>query len=119
MISGGYNVYPKEIESEIDGLEGILESAVIGIPHPDFGEGVTAVCVRKPGATISADTIIQVLGKTLAKSQVQYFGGCLVAVDIEARTPPEHQTAQIIDAVRMVGVIVGIEHAIKRGEPRR
>ncbi|OQW52623.1 malonate--CoA ligase [Candidatus Raskinella chloraquaticus] len=67
VISGGYNVYPKEIESEIDGLEGILESAVIGIPHPDFGEGVTAVCVRKPGATISADTIIQVLGKTLAK----------------------------------------------------
>jgi malonyl-CoA/methylmalonyl-CoA synthetase len=45
IISGGYNVYPKEIESEIDALPGVIESAVIGVPHPDFGEGVTAVVV--------------------------------------------------------------------------
>ena len=42
VITGGYNVYPKEVETEIDALDGIVESAVIGVPHPDFGEGVTA-----------------------------------------------------------------------------
>ena len=45
IISGGFNVYPKEVESEIDGLPGVVESAVIGVPHPDLGEGVTAVVV--------------------------------------------------------------------------
>ncbi|HSY87280.1 MAG TPA: malonyl-CoA synthase [Verrucomicrobiae bacterium] len=49
IISGGFNVYPKEVESEIDSLPGVVESAVIGVPHPDLGEGVTAVvvCVGK------------------------------------------------------------------------
>jgi len=67
IISGGYNVYPKEIESEIDALDGISESAVIGIAHPDFGEGVTAVVVRKPGSAISAADIIQAIAGRLAK----------------------------------------------------
>jgi malonyl-CoA/methylmalonyl-CoA synthetase len=44
IISGGYNVYPKEVEGVLDELDGISESAVIGVPHPDFGEGVVAVC---------------------------------------------------------------------------
>ena len=47
MISGGFNVYPKEIESEIDAMPGVVESAVIGVPHADFGEGVTAVVVPR------------------------------------------------------------------------
>jgi malonyl-CoA/methylmalonyl-CoA synthetase len=51
VISGGYNIYPKEIESEIDRLPGVIESAVFGVPHPDFGEGVTAAVVRAPGAS--------------------------------------------------------------------
>ncbi len=51
IISGGYNIYPKEIESEIDALAGVSESAVIGVAHPDFGEGVTAVVVRAPAST--------------------------------------------------------------------
>jgi malonyl-CoA/methylmalonyl-CoA synthetase len=50
VISGGYNIYPKEIESEIDALPGIIESAVFGVPHPDFGEGLTAAVVRAAGA---------------------------------------------------------------------
>jgi malonyl-CoA/methylmalonyl-CoA synthetase len=50
VISGGYNIYPKEIETEIDALPGVLESAVFGVPHPDFGEGVTAAIVRSAGA---------------------------------------------------------------------
>ncbi|MEC9105352.1 MAG: AMP-binding protein, partial [Pseudomonadota bacterium] len=49
VISGGYNVYPKEVEEAIDALPGVLESAVIGLPHPDLGEAVTAVVVPKEG----------------------------------------------------------------------
>jgi len=50
IITGGYNVYPKEIELAIDEIEGVQESAVVGVAHADFGEAVTAVIVRKPGA---------------------------------------------------------------------
>jgi malonyl-CoA/methylmalonyl-CoA synthetase len=65
VISGGYNVYPKEVESEIDRLEGIMESAVIGVPHPDFGEGVVAVVVKTNAALTEAD-ILEPLKKRLA-----------------------------------------------------
>jgi malonyl-CoA/methylmalonyl-CoA synthetase len=57
VISGGYNVYPKEVEEELDALPGVVESAVIGLPHADFGEGVTAVVVapqRAPELTEAA-----------------------------------------------------------------
>lgn len=67
IITGGYNVYPKEVEAEIDEMEGVIESAVIGVPHPDFGEGVTAVVVAKPGASITAKSIAAVLEQRLAK----------------------------------------------------
>src|SRR5690606_15794019 len=52
VITGGYNVYPKEIETEIDRKDGVAESAVIGLPHGDFGEAVTRVVVREPGAEL-------------------------------------------------------------------
>ncbi|RAI33364.1 malonate--CoA ligase [Rhodoplanes serenus] len=67
IISGGFNVYPKEVESEIDALPGVVESAVIGCPHPDFGEGVTAVVVRQAGATVSEADIMAALDGRLAK----------------------------------------------------
>jgi len=67
VISGGYNVYPKEIEQVIDELEGVSESAVIGLPHPDFGEGVTAAVVPQPGADLDEATIINHLQGKLAK----------------------------------------------------
>ncbi|MFC4170526.1 malonyl-CoA synthase [Microvirga sp. GCM10011540] len=67
VITGGFNVYPKEIEDEIDAIPGVFESAVIGIPHDDFGEGVTAVVVRSKSATVDADTILSVLDGRLAK----------------------------------------------------
>ncbi len=67
VISGGYNVYPKEVEGEIDGLEGITESAVIGVPHPDFGEGVVAVVVRESGSKLEAKDIQAALQDRLAK----------------------------------------------------
>ena len=67
IISGGFNVYPKEVESEIDALAGVIESAVIGLPHPDFGEGVAAVVVRVPGAAIDEFAIRDALEARLAK----------------------------------------------------
>ena len=67
VISGGFNVYPREIELEIDALPGVLESAVIGVPHPDFGEGVMAVVVCRPGATIEEAEVIVALRLRLAK----------------------------------------------------
>lgn len=68
IITGGFNVYPKEIETELDLIDGIGESAVIGVPHPDFGEGVVAV-VTAPSAGHAPDeeTIISALSGKLAK----------------------------------------------------
>lgn len=67
VISGGFNVYPKEIESEIDAMPGVIESAVIGVPHADFGEGVTAVLVCTKGADVSEASVLKALDGRLAK----------------------------------------------------
>jgi malonyl-CoA/methylmalonyl-CoA synthetase len=67
VISGGFNVYPKEIEAEIDAMPGVVESAVIGVPHADFGEGVTAVVVRHPDADVSETSVLKALDGRLAK----------------------------------------------------
>ncbi|MGH6777648.1 MAG: malonate--CoA ligase [Bradyrhizobium sp.] len=67
VISGGFNVYPKEIESEIDAMPGVAESAVIGVPHADFGEGVTAVVVCQPGAKVDEAAVLKGLEGRLAK----------------------------------------------------
>ncbi|ODM80624.1 malonate--CoA ligase [Bradyrhizobium elkanii] len=67
VISGGFNVYPKEIESEIDAMPGVIESAVIGVPHADFGEGVTAVLVCSKGADVSEASVLKALDGRLAK----------------------------------------------------
>ncbi len=67
VISGGYNIYPKEVETEIDQLPGVFESAVIGLPHPDFGEGVTAIVVCQPGATMTEAEILLPLQERLAR----------------------------------------------------
>ncbi|KYK46928.1 malonyl-CoA synthase [Bradyrhizobium liaoningense] len=67
VISGGFNVYPKEIESEIDAMPGVVESAVIGVPHADFGEGVTAVLVCNKGADVSEASVLKALDGRLAK----------------------------------------------------
>jgi malonyl-CoA/methylmalonyl-CoA synthetase len=67
VISGGFNVYPKEVESEIDAIPGVIESAVIGVAHPDFGEGVTAVVVADTSAGLTEEAVIQALDGRLAK----------------------------------------------------
>ena len=66
IISGGLNVYPKEVEGMIDEIDGVLESAVIGVPHRDFGEGVVAVVVRSDDS-LAAETIETSLAAKLAK----------------------------------------------------
>jgi acyl-CoA synthetase (AMP-forming)/AMP-acid ligase II len=70
IITGGYNVYPKEIESYLDDMPGVAESAVIGVPHRDFGEAVTAVVVRKPGADLKEVDIIASLKTQIAAFKV-------------------------------------------------
>ena len=71
IISGGFNVYPKEIELLIDEIPGVAESAVIGLPHPDFGEAVTAVIVRnKDGARLSEADVIAKVKNQLANFKV-------------------------------------------------
>lgn len=67
VITGGLNVYPKEVESEIDALPGVIESAVIGVPHKDFGEGVTAIVVLAKGATLDEAAVLKALEARLAK----------------------------------------------------
>lgn len=67
VISGGFNVYPKEIESEIDAMPGVIESAVIGVPHADFGEGVTAVLVCNKSADVTEAAVLKALDGRLAK----------------------------------------------------
>lgn len=70
VISGGYNVYPKEVESFVDELDGVLESAVIGLPHADFGEMVAAVIVPQPNAKLDEQQIIATLKQRVAGYKV-------------------------------------------------
>ncbi|MED5618219.1 malonate--CoA ligase [Ideonella sp. BN130291] len=70
IISGGYNVYPAEIESVINELPGVAESAVVGVPHPDFGEAVVAVVVPQAGATVQADEVVAALKGRIANFKV-------------------------------------------------
>ncbi len=67
IISGGMNIYPKEVEVEIDGLPGVLESAVVGVPHDDLGEGVVAVVVPRSGAALEPRLIREALSERLAR----------------------------------------------------
>ena len=67
IITGGYNVYPKEIESEIDAIPGVVESAVVGVPHRDFGEGVMAVVVTTEKSHLTESEVLKVLEQRLAK----------------------------------------------------
>ena len=67
IITGGFNVYPKEVELLLDEQPGVLESAVIGVPHPDFGEAVIAVLVAQPDAALELAAIDAVLREQLAR----------------------------------------------------
>ena len=70
IISGGYNVYPAEIESYLNELPGVAESALVGVPHPDFGEVGVAVLIARPGATPDPDAVIATLKGQLANFKI-------------------------------------------------
>ena len=70
IISGGYNVYPAEVEGYINEMAGVAESAVVGVPHPDFGEAVIAVVVPKPGARLDDAAILAALKGRIANFKV-------------------------------------------------
>jgi malonyl-CoA/methylmalonyl-CoA synthetase len=67
VITGGYNVYPKEVELLLDEVPGVAESAVIGVPHPDFGEAVFAVLVAQKGVTLDSGAVLAAIAGQLAR----------------------------------------------------
>lgn len=74
IISGGYNVYPQEVESALNKIAGVRDSAVVGIPHPDFGEGVIAVVEQEPGAAkLEISDVLPLLSGQLAKYKLPKF----------------------------------------------
>ena len=70
IISGGYNVYPAEIESVLNDMPGVQESAIVGVPHPDFGEVGVAVVTPKPGAQLDGDALVTALKSQLANFKI-------------------------------------------------
>jgi malonyl-CoA/methylmalonyl-CoA synthetase len=70
IISGGLNVYPKEIEERIDAMDGVVESAVVGVPDPDFGEAVIAIVVPRPGGALAEAAVINALKADIAAFKV-------------------------------------------------
>jgi malonyl-CoA/methylmalonyl-CoA synthetase len=71
VICGGYNVYPKEVETVIDAIEGVAESTVVGVPHPDFGEAVVAIVLRRPGSSdVTEPQVIAACKERLANYKV-------------------------------------------------
>ena len=67
IISGGYNIYPKEIELLLDSIEGVFESAVIGVPHPDLGEAVVSVIVTESGISLNQESIMDPMQNRIAR----------------------------------------------------
>jgi malonyl-CoA/methylmalonyl-CoA synthetase len=70
IISGGYNGYPAEIEGFINDLPGVAESALVGVPHPDFGEVGVAVVIAKPGFSLDAEHMVAALKLRLANFKI-------------------------------------------------
>ena len=84
IISGGYNVYPAEIEGFINELPGVAESAVVGVPHPDFGEVGVAVVTAKPGAAVEPDAVLAALKAALANFKIPKR--CFVVTELPRNT---------------------------------
>ena len=84
IISGGYNVYPAEIEGYINEMPGVAESALVGVPHPDFGEVGVAVVIAKPGAQLDGEAIITALKGQLANFKIPKR--CFVATELPRNT---------------------------------
>jgi malonyl-CoA/methylmalonyl-CoA synthetase len=91
IISGGYNVYPAEIEGYINEMTGVAESALVGTPHPDFGEVGVAVVTAKPGANVDAERILSELKSRLANFKIPKR--CFVVPELPRNTMGKVQKA--------------------------
>jgi len=100
IISGGYNVYPAEIEGYINELPGVAESALVGVPHPDFGEVGVAVVVRKAGAAVDGEQVIAVLKSKLANFKIPKK--CYVVDDLPRNTMGKVQKNLLRDQYRQL-----------------
>jgi malonyl-CoA/methylmalonyl-CoA synthetase len=80
IISGGYNVYPAEIEGFINDMPGVAESAVVGVPHPDFGEVGVAVLIARPGKVVDPSAVLATLKTTLANFKIPKH--CVVVTEL-------------------------------------
>ena len=93
VISGGFNVYPKEVELLLDEAPGVLESAVVGLPHPDFGEAVFAVLVPRPGVTLDAEAVLASIADRLARYKQPK--AAVVLAELPRNTMGKVQKAQL------------------------
>jgi malonyl-CoA/methylmalonyl-CoA synthetase len=84
IISGGYNVYPAEIEGYINEMKGVAESAVVGVPHPDFGEVGVAVVIAKSGAVVQPEIVLAELKAKLANFKIPKR--CFVVAELPRNT---------------------------------
>lgn len=91
IISGGYNVYPAEIEGYINEMAGVAESAVVGVPHPDFGEVGVAIVIAKAGAALDAEAIVADLKAKLANFKIPKR--CFVVPELPRNTMGKVQKA--------------------------
>jgi malonyl-CoA/methylmalonyl-CoA synthetase len=91
IISGGYNVYPAEIEGYINELPGVAESAVVGVPHSDFGEVGVAIVIAKSGATVDGDAVLATLKSQLANFKIPKR--CFVVPELPRNTMGKVQKA--------------------------
>ncbi|MBU3649151.1 MAG: AMP-binding protein [Limnohabitans sp.] len=98
IISGGYNVYPAEVEGFINELPGVAESAVVGVPHPDFGEVGVAVLIPKPGAALDPAAVIATLKGRLANFKVPKH--CVVTPELPRNTMGKVQKNLLRDQYR-------------------
>ena len=98
IISGGYNVYPAEIESVLNDMPGVQESAVVGVPHPDFGEVGVAVVTPKPGAQLDGDALVTALKSQLANFKIPKR--CFIEAELPRNTMGKVQKNLLRDRYR-------------------
>jgi malonyl-CoA/methylmalonyl-CoA synthetase len=102
IISGGYNVYPAEIEGYINDLPGVAESALVGVPHPDFGEVGVAVVTAKMGASLKPEAIIAALKSKLANFKIPKQ--CFVVAELPRNTMGKVQKNLLREQYKMLFV---------------
>ncbi|MDO5086220.1 MAG: malonyl-CoA synthase [Comamonadaceae bacterium] len=96
IISGGYNVYPAEVEGYLNDMPGVAESAIVGVPHPDFGEVGVAIVVPRPGATLDGGALLAGLKDRLANFKIPKR--CFIAPELPRNTMGKVQKNLLRDA---------------------